>query len=34
MALLIPAPQISFCWYTLWLAGQRRCNRSGFDDLY
>ncbi|MEF0589572.1 hypothetical protein PX089_26155, partial [Klebsiella pneumoniae] len=21
MALLIPAPKISFCWYTGWLAG-------------
>ncbi|EOD8845456.1 TPA: hypothetical protein L9X06_005107, partial [Klebsiella pneumoniae] len=24
MALLIPAPKISFCWYTGWLAGHRR----------
>ncbi|MGP4883205.1 hypothetical protein ACTXQV_68765, partial [Klebsiella pneumoniae] len=23
MALLIPAPKISFCWYTGWLAGHR-----------
>ncbi|HDH1305658.1 TPA: hypothetical protein PIT41_003254 [Klebsiella quasipneumoniae subsp. similipneumoniae] len=34
MASLIPAPQISFCWYTGWLAGHRRGESSGFDDLY
>ncbi|WP_199917427.1 hypothetical protein [Klebsiella pneumoniae] len=34
MALLIPAPKISFCWYTGWLAGHRRGAISGFDDLY
>ncbi|MDM7239596.1 hypothetical protein QUH45_24295, partial [Klebsiella grimontii] len=28
-ALLITASHISFCWYTEWLAGQHRCNRSG-----
>jgi hypothetical protein len=28
MALLIPAPQISFCWYTGWLAGHRRAKAA------
>ncbi|MCF6690871.1 hypothetical protein INS55_18975 [Raoultella terrigena] len=32
--LLFPAPQISFYWYTGQLAGQRRCESSGFDDLH
>ncbi|EKM7515262.1 MULTISPECIES: hypothetical protein [Klebsiella] len=33
MALLFTAPKISFCWYTVSLAGQRRCESSGFEDL-
>ncbi|MCS6066992.1 hypothetical protein LNO81_04160 [Klebsiella variicola subsp. variicola] len=34
MAFINPCTEDFFCWYTGWLAGHRRGESSGFDDLY